>query len=111
MSNLYNIERLSNQSRTKAWEELQKISPDKLSRKEIALYNLLLVKTQTVNNSLSLTDSLLNISIAYYQDTKDSARLSQAYYYKGNIFRQKKYYIQAMECYQNAEKYAANSGG
>lgn len=108
MSNLYSIEQLFNQSPARACEELQQISPDKLSRKESALYYLLLAKAQIANDSLSLSDSLINITIVYYQDTKDSTRLSQAYYYKGNIFRQKRQYIQAIECYQNADFYATD---
>lgn len=106
MSNLYSIELLFNQSPERAWEELQQISPNKLSRKESALHNLLLAKAQMANDSLSLSDSLINITITYYQETNDSTRLSEAYYYKGKIFRKKKYYIQAIECYQNAKKYA-----
>lgn len=108
ISTLYDIEAQFNQSPIKAWEELQQIPLNKLNRKESALYNLLLTKGQIAKDSLDLSDSLINIAIAYYYKIKDSTRLSQAYYYKGNIFRQKKYYIQAIECYQNAESYATD---
>lgn len=108
ISSLYSIEALFNQSPARAWEELQQISPDKLNKEESALYYLLLTKAQMTNDTLALSDSLINITIDYYHDTKDSTRLSQAYYYKGNIFRQKKYYIQAIECYQDAENYATD---
>lgn len=108
LTNLYDIEARFNQSPENTWEELQLIPRDKLSRKESALYNLLLTKAQMAKDSLALSDSLINPAIAYYKENKDSIRLSQAYYYKGNIFKQKKYYIQAIECYENAEKYATD---
>lgn len=108
LTNLYDIETRFNQSPAEIWEELQLIPRDKLSRKESALYNLLLTKAQMAKDSLALSDSLINATIAYYKENKDSIRLSQAYYYKGNIFKQKKYYIQAIECYENAEKYATD---
>ena len=108
ISELYNIEIEFNHSPTKAWRALQQIDSNKLSREESALYNLLLARAQMTCDSLSLSDSLINITVAYYQKSKDSTRLSQAYYYKGNLFRQKKYYIQAIECYQNAEDYATD---
>ena len=102
LTNLYDIEARFNQSPDNTWEELQLIPRDKLSRKESALYNLLLTKAQMAKDSLALSDSLINPTITYYKETRDSIRLSQAYYCKGNIFKQKKYFIQAIECYVKA---------
>lgn len=108
IAELYKIELEFNHSPAKASRALQQINSNKLGWKETALHNLLLAKAQMTNDSLSLSDSLINITVAYYQETKDSTRLSQAYYYKGNLLRQKKYYIQAIECYQQGKDYATD---
>lgn len=106
MSNLYDVETRFHQAPFEAWKQLHQINPEELNRKEFALYSLLLTKGQMMLDSLSLSDSLINSTIEYYKDANDSSRLSQAYYYKGNIFRQKQCFIEATECYQKAEEYA-----
>lgn len=108
MSNLYNIETRFHRAPFEAWKQLRQINPGKLNRKELALYSLLLTKGKMMRDSLSSSDSLINRTIEYYEEVNDSSRLSQAYYYKGNICRQKQCFIEATECYQKAEDYATD---
>lgn len=108
ISNLYDVETRFHQAPFEAWKQLHQINPEELNRKEFALYSLLLTKGQMMRDSLSLSDSLINSTIEYYKDANDSSRLSQAYYYKSNIFRQKQCFIEATECYQKAEEYATD---
>ena len=102
---LLDIESTLDNSPSQAFERLYKINPKELTKKEYALYSLLLTKGQLKLDSLPPSDSIINIAIKYYKDTDDSLRLSQSLYYKGNIYQQKKFLIQAVECYQSARKY------
>lgn len=101
---LLDLESTLDNSPSHVYERLCKINPKELTKKNYALYCLLLTKGQLKLDSLPPSDSIINIAIKYYKDTNDSLKLSQSLYYKGNIYQQKKFLIQAVECYQKARE-------
>lgn len=61
--------------------------PQKMSRKDNALYALLLTQARHKNYIILDSDSLIRIAVDYYGDTKKSFRAAQAHYYWGATYR------------------------
>lgn len=107
-SELRDIECAFDNSPSLAFDRLHKINPEQLAAKDFALYCLMLTEVQLKLDSIPSSDSIVNVAIKYYKGIEDSLRLSQSLYYKGKIFQQKKFLIQAIECYQQAREYVGN---
>lgn len=90
---------------SQSFERLYRINPHALTKKEHALYCLVLTEGQFKVDSLPSSDSIINIAIKYYKTTNDSFKLAQSLYYKGKIYQQKKFLIEAVECYHKARKH------
>lgn len=73
------------------------------------MYCLVLTEGQFKVDSLPSSDSIINIAIKFYKTTNDSLKLSQSLYYKGKIYQQKKFLIQAVECYHKARKHVGQN--
>lgn len=72
-----------------------------------AHYNLLRVQlSYLVDKPLSVSDSLLDIIISYYEKNGDYEKLADAYYYKGIGFCKRKDYQNGIIQYKKAEQYA-----
>lgn len=106
---LLDIQSAFDNSPYQALERLYRINPHELTKKEHALYCLILTEGQFKIDSLPPSDSIINIAIKYYKTTNDSLRLSQSLYYKGKIYQQKKFLIQAVECYHKARKHVGQN--
>ena len=106
LAELYRIESLLDEEPDEAIGQLEQMEVEDLTGGELALHCLLLAKGQYIQDSLSRSDSLINIAITYYKKKNDSLRLSQSYLYKGKILAEKGYFLEASECYQKAENYA-----
>ena len=82
------------------------------SQSEKALYGILMFKTLD-NNYLTLApDSLINFSIAFYQDKKDSEKLGEALFYKGRMYKYafkhenaSEFYMLALENLEGSKNY------
>lgn len=59
-------------------------------------YYLLLTQTSLLTNHPLTSDSMINISIAYYKKNQNDEKLSTAYYYKAEYLLQCKKYAQAI---------------
>lgn len=82
---------------------LQKLSPDKYASGENrALYGLLLMEALDKKLLPFPKDSLLDFSIAYYQEHPVGNRLAACYLYKGRVYKSVYRYEEAMDCYLKA---------
>lgn len=106
---LLDIQNAFDDSLSQALDHLYRINPHELTKKEHALYCLVLTEGLFKVDSIPSSDSIINIAIKYYKATNDSFRLSQSLYYKGKIYQQKKFLIQAVECYDKARKHVGQN--
>lgn len=82
---------------------LQNLSPDNYSSDENrALYGLLMVQALDKKMLPLKPDSLLDFSIAYYQNYPDNDRLATCYLYQGRIYKYNFQYEKAVNCYLKA---------
>ena len=82
---------------------LQHISPSTLKSDENrALYGLLMIQTLDKKLLPLKPDSLLDFSIAYYQQHQDKDRLAASYLYKGQVFKYAFRYEDAISWYLKA---------
>lgn len=81
---------------------LENSSFPKMSRKDNALYALLLTQARHKNYIILDSDSLIRIAVDYYGDTKKSFRASQAHYYLGATHRDREDLPFAVEEYLKA---------
>lgn len=86
---------------------LKSIPTDSLKTKaERAYYALLLTQAQDKNYVMQTDDSLIRSAVQYYNSTKECQKQAQAYYYWGNVYRDKNNYPQAIDKYHTALSYA-----
>ena len=89
---------------------LQNLSPTKYkSDKNRALYGLLMVKALDMKMLPLKPDSLLEFSIAYYQNYPDDDRLATCYLYEGRTHKYGFQYEKAVNCYLKALDELKNS--
>lgn len=79
-------------------------SPEKLKGKEQADYALLLTQAQYRCNILAPSDSLINIAVDYYKNSKDADRKGAVYLYKGSILNELHERKKAVQAYIHAEE-------
>lgn len=86
-----------------ALEYLRRIRyPEKLHGKQQADYALLLTQTLDKNYLDSLqSDSLIALTVKYYEENGDEYRTGKAYYYYGKVLVLNKRYSDAMQAYLN----------
>ncbi|ADQ79024.1 hypothetical protein Palpr_0872 [Paludibacter propionicigenes WB4] len=105
---LKTAEQLLEQQPDSAYRMLQKISPDKYqSGAARALYGLLMIETLDKKMLPLKPDSLLDYSIAYYEEHPDKDRLATCYLYKGRSYKYVFLYEKAIEFYLKALDEAA----
>ena len=80
-----------------AYQEILNIEPSFREKTEFqAHFYLLLTQTSLLTNHPLSSDSLINVSIAYYEKNANDEKLSDAYYYKAEYLLQCKDYGQAI---------------
>lgn len=80
-----------------AYQEILNIEPSFREKTEFqAHFYLLLTQTSLLTNHPLSSDSLINVSIAYYEKNANDKKLSDAYYYKAEYLLQCKDYGQAI---------------
>jgi len=92
---------------------LQRVkSPQYLSNSDRALYGLLLFEALDKNNKPLQPDSLVNLSLSYYQYSNDKPHLASCYFYKARIYKNaQRYddatvlYLKALDCSQDKKDY------
>lgn len=89
------------------------IHSEELSREQHALWCLLFTQAQDKNGIEHTSDSLIQISVKYYEKTDLEERKMQAYYYYGRVFQDlydapqaQEYYLKAYEVGKNLNKYS-----
>ena len=93
-----------------AYQELMRIKQDLSEDKESqAHFYLLLTQTSLLTNHALTPDSLINISIAYYEENGNDEKLSDAYYYKAECLMQRKDYASAIILCKKAYGLAAKA--
>lgn len=101
---LKTAEKLMETAPDSALHILQQLSPDKYASGENrALYGLLLMEALDKKMLPFPKDSLLDFSIAYYQEHPASNRLANCYLYKGRMYKSVFRYEEAMDCYLKAQ--------
>ena len=85
---------------------LQEIDSHHLSRADNALYALLLSQARDKCYIDETNDSLINIAVEYYGDSKDKYREMLAYYYHGRVKYNAGEYAQSILSFLESEKYA-----
>ena len=93
-----------------AYQELMRIMRDfSEDKKSQAHFYLLLTQTSLLTNHALTSDSLINISIAYYEENGNDEKLSDAYYYKAEYQMQRKDYASAIILCKKAYSLAAKA--
>lgn len=77
-------------------------SPDQLSPSDHALYCLLLTQAHDKNFVRPTSDSLIQIAVEYYKNTKDRTRTARALYLKGRVNDDLDRMEEAARCYLEA---------
>ncbi|WP_294585734.1 hypothetical protein [uncultured Bacteroides sp.] len=62
--------------------------PYNLSKRDNALYCLLLVKAMDKTYRQLDTDSIINIAFNYFKESNDSSLIAQSYFYKGRVLQE-----------------------
>ena len=94
-----------------AYQLLLSIGDESVSKPEDrAYYNLLKTRICLLVGKPLMSDSLIDASIAYYQQNPNNERLIDAYYYKGVCLYQSGDVLQSMLCYKKAEELASIAG-
>lgn len=74
-------------------------SPEKMNKKDYALYCLLLTEARDKNYYQFTSDSVIWVAAEYYEATEDKRRLSKAYYYVGRVHQEPaRFYQHTGEC-------------
>lgn len=73
-----------------------------------AYYALLLTQAQDKNYIIQTDDSLIQTAVQYYDTHKDPSQQARAYFYWGNIYRDKNDYSQAIDKYTIALSHINN---
>jgi len=107
---LKKVEDLIENQPDSALQILRNISPDKnMSGTTRALYGLLMTETLDQKKLPLKPDSLLDFSIAYYEEHPDKDRLATCYLYKGRAYKYNFQYEDATTCYLKAEDAVTDS--
>ena len=102
---------ISAEKNDSAYQLLLSIGEEAVSKPEDrAYYNLLKTRICVLVGKPLLSDSLIDVSIAYYQQNPNNGRLIDAYYYKGVGLYQKGEVIQSMLYYKKAEELVSIAG-
>ena len=80
----------------------QSIDSKQLTRKEHALWSLLLTKARDKSYIPHTSDSLIDIALKYYENSGDNDLLMEVYYYKGRVNHSMEKALQAQEYYLKA---------
>lgn len=100
---LKTVEQLIETNPDSALHILQSLSPEKYkSGENRALYGLLKIEALDKKKLPLYPDSLLDFSIAYFQEHKNPLRLASCYLYKGRIYKYDFQYENAMSLYLKA---------
>lgn len=73
--------------------------PVDVSKKDNAIYCLLLVKAMDKTYSELKSDSIINIAFDYFKQTKDSSLIAESYFYKGRVAEEMENKRAAIEFY------------
>jgi len=107
---LKTAEDLINNQPDSALQILRNIPPNKKrSGASRALYGLLMTETLDKKKLPLKPDSLLDFSIAYYEEHPDKNRLATCYLYKGRAYKYNFQYEDATTCYLKAEDAVTDS--
>lgn len=106
------VSRLLHSAESLIWENPDSVlkilaqvsSPQKLTGQEQADYALLLTQAQYRSNILAPSDSLINIAVDYYKESRDANRKGAAYLYKGGVLSELKQSEEAIQAYKQAEE-------
>lgn len=78
------------------------------TKADCAYYALLLTQAQDKNYIIQTDDSLIQTAVQYYDTHKDPSQQARAYFYWGNIYRDKNDYSQAIDKYTIALSHINN---
>ena len=84
-------------------------SPEKLSKKEYAIWCLLLTQARDKNYVKHTSDSLITVSVKYFEQTDDRIRYATSLYYKGRVCQDLKESEEATVSYLKAFDIAKNT--
>lgn len=84
-------------------------SPEKLSKKEYATWCLLLTQARDKNYIKHTSDSLITVSVKYFEQTDDRMRYAISLYYKGRVCQDLKRNEEATFSYLKAFDIAKNT--
>ncbi len=106
---LEEAETLMNEHPDSALRILQGIDAAQLKGRKLQAERSLLLSMAMDKNFIDLTsDSLINIAVDYYKNSKDYERLFQALYYQGRVYQNAKRYNDAMLSFTEAEQIIEN---
>ena len=71
-------------------------------------YKLLTVKAKDKLYIPATSDTLINRIVRFYKDRQDDARLMEAYYYKGSVYRDMEDAPRAVDAFQHAAEIGEN---
>ena len=84
---------------------LKKIyDPKELSSRQQADYCLLLTQAMDKNNLPITTDSLIKVSVSYYERQAESLNKGKAFFHWGRFYSEAKKVVEAQHCFQRAKK-------
>ncbi|MEG2594279.1 MAG: tetratricopeptide repeat protein [Bacteroides sp.] len=84
---------------------LKKIyDPKVLSSRQQADYCLLLTQAMDKKNLPITTDSLIKVSVSYYERQAESLNKGKAFFYWGRFYSEAKKVVEAQRCFQRAKK-------
>ncbi len=92
--------------RDSAYAEILRLDPHFSNAEDMAHYQLLLARTSFQTGHLLASDSTIDNAIAYYEETTDWEKLTDAYYYKAQGLNKRKEYAHAVKYYKKAEETA-----
>ena len=79
------------------------------SRETKAYYNLLKAELLFRSGTVTPNDSIIDLCIAYYENSSDKHKLAQAYYFKGRMQHKRNKQIDAIMTLKNAEQAAKHT--
>lgn len=84
-------------------------TPEKMKKKDYALYCLLLTEARDKNYYQFTSDSVIRVAAEYYEATDDKRKLLKTYYYMGRVYQELKEIPYALEYYLKAENSIQNN--
>lgn len=76
--------------------------PEELSKKDYALFCLLLTQALDKNYYIHTSDSIIQVATTYYEEHNDMASLALSYYYMGRVYSDMHKSLQAQQYYLKA---------